>query len=523
MISSAAPVSSETISQAKDTLAELRKQYPSWKSGHQVSKIYHHLLSHNSQWDDFKGQLGQLAQSEEGLTTPSLRDLALNDSISPSGFNGYLELLRTTSTHAEISQTIRKIQYETVLASLDRTKVWIVPMEDESSWSFYVVRPGGVHWYECGLLPADRETIRPCRDPSKGMTAAYVLLGIRLLSQGLPQVAYQSLKINISHWCTRLLIELTCKEIDPGKESLDRARNNVEMILDREKELGTSYFDDACGDLFAQDASTGAHSPEAGYDDSGHASSNNREAMSNRQHHTYKGSDRGLHNLSQEAIDIKNIMEVLSDATIAARCMGPAAKNDLPALCNIVTGKRIESYFQVRYCRQQIYDRLLKTGSGGLDEIKNWTRAIHSKSMQESFIVAIEAECKQWAALQQWCKNESCSEAALLCAIPKRGEWSASALRKLHERLENANDSLRDLLKDTERLSKVIVASDLPDHTLCIELYPAKRAEVFKRDAFTAFVSVDNNPVIRLERSLIASKRHRLPFKSYQDRLSISE
>ncbi|KAF4964724.1 hypothetical protein FSARC_7385 [Fusarium sarcochroum] len=462
----------------------------------------------------------RLLHLEEDTSILSLGEFAQRGAISLRVFNGYLELLRTSAIRGTITEPIPESGYRDFLGGLNRKKTWVIPVQCESSWSFFVARPDGVHWYQDGLIPKDQDTfqVSQCGESHKEKTAACVLLGIRLLSQGLPQIDSETIARDLSNWCTRLLIELLCQRLDPDVASVDQVYNQIGNVLSREQELEPSYFDDACGNLFP-DASARTSSPAINDEDDGEERPATTARAPNRLRVSSSAEPPLSDGLSQEAVDIKNIMEVLSDATIATRCMGPYSKKDLAALCNIVSEKKIESYFHVRYCRQQIYSRLLSdTADVGdinpdrLVEIKHWTEEVRSKYVPASFILDIKAECRAWSGIRRWCRNEGFSEFTVLCAIPKTKEWSCRSLDRLCERLSDSSDTMRYLLKKTEKLCDAIVRSNLPSHTLCIELYPGKRQESFSHNAFAAFVSVDHNPVIGLDRavSLRGRKRQRI-------------
>ncbi|SCO54522.1 uncharacterized protein FFNC_15554 [Fusarium fujikuroi] len=498
------PLSARMIAKIQATYALAKKLYPSWKSLKQTKQIHRGLLAGKLSWTKYRQKFASI-QAPDGLTVSfSLRELASAGTVDSESFEMYLVLLRGLSEPVEITEIVEEGDYEAFVSSLDLSKTYIIPVKHEYGWSFSVFRSGNKHWYQDGLISASAtmSEIATAQTQGGNGSAAYVLLGIRLLSQGLPQVDledFRTLDNGLTNWCTRLLVELSCGRLDPDDVSVSEQYYRIEQYCNTEQEADLE-LDEYCRrvlQLTDKDLPTDARvsvSPmQRSLSPNEYASACPKQTSlsPNTNISPPRVSDSPLSNTStssttsddspsssplpgmtttQDDMDMKNILGILSSAALAVRKVAPNPKS-YEVLLNILSKKGIDSCFHLRRCKQQLYsqslegdtsaDRSSEDSPGGSDVAGlNWE--------------SLRREAQQWERIRDWCNRNCVPESSILCAIPKGEPWNYTGLENLCARLMDDDDKLGDLLKKTGELCDAIVACDLPPNLLPVEVYGGK-------------------------------------------------
>lgn len=531
------PLSSQDLSQWQMAVERVRSYYPSWNPLGETQAAYDHLLKQDLQLSGCATKVTQLVHIEDDNITPSRRHLAETGDISAADIDLYLELLRTSDTSVNITTVISSDKLDSVVSGLDRERTWVIPVQTESGWAFAAIYSDSLHWYNNSQPTSETG---PSAGPGSqssdtGYTGIVMLLGIRLIAKRLPHVTDGILKDGLPHFRARLLVELICGQLDPDESTVAAAEKHVTALLGSEQQVDSEYFIDALGERLGQSyefpLDLGLQGAEAQADpiinrnidklvDSSTSNASDHiscsiatgapgapvsrgKKKSQRRRRPPRHSPAPGTLLPTQSNDFHNILEVLSSAVIVARSVGASSKTEMHALCSVIETAAQPSDFHHRYCKTNLYDQIVTETIEGYDidprrlrEYEGYIEKIRNLQVHKSEIKAIEDECRLWMDLRDWCTSRKIYEYTLLCAIPKGHLFSVCTLTQLQNRLHNEHDPLRYLLKDTEKLCKKIIDGSLPSHLLCAEVYPSKQKEVFCRGAFTAYTSVETNPLI---------------------------
>ncbi|KAJ9413032.1 hypothetical protein QL093DRAFT_2073536 [Fusarium oxysporum] len=484
----AGPLSASMISEIHTAYTMAKKLYPSWKSLEHTKQIHNSLLAEKLSWTRYRQTFASVQAPDGLIVSFSLSELAKAGEIDSDSFKMYLDLLRGSARRVTVTKVVGKGEHEAFVSTLDPSKAWIIPVQHEHGWSFSVLRSGNKHWYEGGLISAPANiSERSSTQTQHDRSAAYVLLGIRLLAQGLPQVDLEdfgTLSNSLANWCTRLLVELSCRRLDPDDASVSEQYHKIEQYYDTEQE-GDSELAQYCREVAGF---TGENLPPNAY---ASASAMRRSLPRNTNMPPSRASRSPLSNTStssstsvnspsssplpdmattEDDIDMKNILAILSSAALAVRTFGPNTKS-YEVLLDILSQERIDPCFHLRRCKQQLYSKFIEEGLDG-DRSSEDSSSGHDMVGVNS--ESLRREAKQWERIRDWCNRKCVSESSILCAIPKSEAWNCAGLEKLCDRLMDDEDRLGDLLKKAGELCDAIIACDLPPHLLPVEVFRGK-------------------------------------------------
>ncbi|KAJ3453485.1 hypothetical protein MRS44_017732 [Fusarium solani] len=531
------PLSSQDLSQWQRAVERVLRYYPSWNPLGEKQPVYDHLVAQDQTSSDCATKVRELVHIEDDIITPSRRCLAQTGNISMADILAYLELLRKSNIGVDITTAIPRRELDSVVGGLDREKTWIVPVHDELGWAFAAVYPDGIHKYNMSDPRSETGPSAWPRSPSWDTEDAGVimLLDIRLIANGFAHVADEVLNDKLPHFRNRLLVELICGQLDPDEPTVAAAAKHVTSLLGSEQQVDSEYFLAALGDRLEQsyevplDHSLQSAEPQAASAINGNIDRPVESSTSNASDHisfsiatsapgapVSRGKKKSQRRRRPprrspasetlpptQSNDFNNILEILSSAVIVARSVGASSKTEMHALCSVIETTAQPSDFHHRFCKANLYDQVATETIEGYDidprrlrEYKGYIEKIRNAQVHESEVKAIEDECRLWMGLRKWCESQKIYEYTLLCAIPKGHPFSVCTLTQLQTRLYDDHDPLRYLLMDTQKLCQKIIDGSLPSHLLCVEVYPSKQKEVFCRDAFAAYTSVETNPLI---------------------------
>ncbi|RSL42727.1 hypothetical protein CEP54_015374 [Fusarium duplospermum] len=421
------PLSSKDLLKYQKVVEALRRYWPNWSPLDQTMTACNHLLRQNDAWRDYATRLQELVHISDDVVTEARRYLAQTGEISATDIHLYLGLLRNSNTALTIAPVTPYEDFDSFFHTLDREKSWVVPVQFASSWGFAVVYPDCTHWYDSGgalQKPSLPEWPRPsCFDTED--TGVIMLLGIRLVANGLPHASNDLIEEGLPHFRARLLVELGCQKLDPDERALEAADRRVLDLLEREQEIHSSHFDDAWGDGYpdpnasppGSDLDNGIADTTPGpapdsalsgsadvLSDGGginlpllHPSSpddrtletvnhgnvpanhridteayvidqqapcRNAPAMLSRVHPQHiRHVDMFPRPISDEGAEMKSMLLVLSDAVLTARSTSISSQTSIPVLCNIIEAGKAASDFHYRYCQTRLYEKVAMRGA----------------------------------------------------------------------------------------------------------------------------------------------------------------
>ncbi|RTE75979.1 hypothetical protein BHE90_009565 [Fusarium euwallaceae] len=422
------PLSSKDLLKYQKVVEALRRYWPRWSPLDQPMDVCNHLLQRNGAWMDYATRLQELVHISDDVVTEPRRCLAQTGEISATDIHLYLELLRNSNPALTIAPVTLYKDFDSLLQTLDREKSWVVPVQCASSWGFAAVYPDCTHWYDSGgalQKPSLSEWPRPGRFHI-GDTGVIMLLGIRMVANGLPHASSDLIEEGLSHFRVRLLAELGCQKLDPDERAFEAANGHVLCLLEREQAIHSSHFDDAWGDEHLDpnasppgsglnngivDTTLGSAPDSAllgsmsGLGDGGgiglpllHAGNPNDRMLELVDHsnvpanhridpEAYHATDqqascrnapamlRHVHPqhiphlevlprpTSDESAEMKSMLLVLSDAVLTARSTSISSRTSIEVLLNIIEAGKVASDFHYRFCQTRIYEDVVMRGA----------------------------------------------------------------------------------------------------------------------------------------------------------------
>ncbi|KAJ3454288.1 hypothetical protein MRS44_018182 [Fusarium solani] len=246
------PLSSKDLLKYQKVVEALRRYWPNWSPLDQTMAACNHLLQQNGAWREYATRLQELVHISDDVVTEARRCFAQTGEISATDIHLYLGLLRNSNTALTIAPVTLYEDFDSLLHTLDREKSWVVPVQFASSWGFAVVYPDCTHWYDSGgalQKPSLPDWPRPSRFDTED-TGVIMLLGIRMVANGLPHASNDLIEEGLSHFRVRLLAELGCQKLDPDGRAFEAANGHVLYLLEREQAIHSSHFDIAWGDEY---------------------------------------------------------------------------------------------------------------------------------------------------------------------------------------------------------------------------------------------------------------------------------
>lgn len=474
-------------------------------------------------WVEYEARLMLARQSlDETRLPPSLWDVAEGSHLNMDIVSAYLGLLRARDSLVYVAEPWPLGSMRDLLSVEGRPAV--IPVEYGGHWSFGVLYRDCFHWYDSGTATQTKPSL--AREIMEGFperfcikyaetgpketrpedSGIFVLLGIRSIMNGDPQIGQSAADKLIPIFRKQILSELAVGKLDPDLQDLER------LWLSESGEA-SSFFDDAIFGVEGespiardnQDSDAESHpEPVEGAVLEASTVEPPSSSVRGRAHVRPRGA-RGSRPEPQRVMTLlprlplldhrRSILDSLSGACIMSRSTQLSADAGLAILWSCLQGAESNSEFHRR--------RNMVLFCNTMDKLATADAITHAMGYRPNRATLREMRATHsrfgfWRDLCHLLADWGDAKYVLLCAIPARlavhamgAAQKAKLLSDTEHRLADPSDSFRGDLSQARDLCDAIVANALPQERLMIDLYPYKTHEKLTDELYRVFVSLD--------------------------------